>query len=288
MRSPKIGEQISNHEYHNGDDWVDLISSTRFKAMYRDPAAFRWPLPRHESSAMDAGTAAHTAILDPERMDDLLLLPEIGFRSNADKDRWKKWLVDLGAEGVESASKKDDILSLARVCADKRGKSIVTPEQLETARAMSASVLECKDAVDALSDGMCEISFRADGRKARPDCLSGALLSDLKTCARFDRFDFQAFNLMYPSSLAWYELVLIGCGVNVGAWAWIVVESAPYRMAADGLARHRVKVVVASESLRMESLSDLEQTLAVYAECKRNDEWPAASIQIEELNSERY
>lgn len=287
MRSPRDGEIISNHEYRNGHGWVDLISSTRFKAIYTDPAAFRWPLPHTASAALDAGTTAHTALLDPERMDDLLLLPEIGFRLNADKDRWRRWLVDLGAEGVESVSLKDDILSLARVAADQRGKSIVTAEQLESTRAMSASVLECEDAVQALSDGLCERSFRADGRKARPDCLSGALLSDLKTCARFDRFDYQAHDLKYPSSLAWYELVLMGCGVNVGAWAWVVVESAPYRMAADSLPRHRVKVVVASDALRMESLSDLEQALGFYEACASNDEWPAAIIPTEELTSRR-
>lgn len=284
MKSPKTGEQISNHEYHHGREWGPLISSTRFKAMYTDPAAFRWPLPQKGSAALDAGTAAHTAILDPERMDDLLLLPDIGFRSNADKDRWREWLLELGAEGVEDVSKKDEILSLARVAAEKRGKSIVTPEQLETTRAMSASVLECSAAVDALSNGLCEMSFRAYGLKARPDCLSGELLSDLKTCARFDRFSYQAHDLKYPSSLAWYERVLRCCNVSVDAWAWVVVESAPYRMESDGLARHRVKVVVAGDDLRWTALNDVDKALDIYATCKESDEWPAADIATELLN----
>lgn len=288
MKSPKTGEQISNQEYHHGNEWGPLISSTRFKAMYTDPAAFRWPLPLVGSDALDMGTAAHTAILDPERMDDLMLLPDIGFRSNADKDRWREWLLELGAEGVEDVSNKDEILSLARVAAEKRGKSIVTPEQLETTRAMSASILECEDAVAALSGGLCERSFRAHGRKARPDSLSGALLSDLKTSSKFERFGYQAHDLKYPSSLAWYERVLLDCGVRVGAWAWVVIESVPYRMADDGLARHRVKVVVSSMELRRDAIEDLGLALERYEECKNNDQWPAAYIAIEELTSNRY
>ena len=290
MKSPRTGEDITNHEYHHGEEWGPLISSTRFKAFYESPAAFRWPLPFTESSATDLGTAAHSAILDPDKIDDLVVLPDIPFRSTADKDLWRLWLSDFGADhdAIKNLKVKDDFIGLARNTASIAGKSVVSEDQLQSVRAMSISVLESSDACDALAGGLCEMSFRSGSFKARPDCISGALLSDLKTTGKFDRFNWQAYDLKYPSSLAWYERVLRECHVSIGAWAWIVVESNPYRLAADGIARHRVKVVVASEELCMESREALDDALTTYQSCVVSGEWPSAVIAIEELQSRGY
>lgn len=285
MKSPHTGESIPILEYHNGAEWGDLIGSTRFKAFYRDAAAFRWPLPVTESAALDLGSATHMAILDPDALSALLVLPEIPFRSNADKARWQQWLTDFGTLGAERYTKKDEIIAAARATAATQGKTIASQTQIDVTSAMSMSVLECEEACDALRDGRCERSYRADGKKARPDCLSGELLVDLKTCARFDRFDLQAHELQYPSSMAWYDYVLRACGVPVHAWAWIVVESAPYRLASDGIPRHRVKVVVASDDVKMETEEALGSALRLHAECTKNDDWPAEILPTTELKN---
>lgn len=290
MKSPSCGEVISNHEYHHGRDWGHLVSSTQFKRIYESPAAFKWPLPFTEGPATDLGTATHSAVLEPDKMSELIVLPDLPCRSNADKDDWRRWLDNFGANQaeIEAARLKDDFVNLARTTANRCGKSIVSMSQLETTKAMSVSVLECQHAVEALTGGSCELSFRAYGRKARPDCMSGGLLSDLKTCARFDHFGYQARDLKYPSSLAWYDHVLSDCGVNVFSWAWIVVESAPYRLASDGIARHRVKIVVASEELKMQAQEELEDAITTYKSCVASGEWPSKEIPVEELQPTRY
>lgn len=280
MKSPASGESISNHEYHHGRDWSHLVSSTQFKLFCEEPAAFRWSLPFTERAATDRGTATHSAVLEPEKLDDLVVLPDIPCRSNADKDAWRAWLYGFGAdeEAVSESRLKDDFVSLARHTANATGKSIVNQDQLAAAKAMAISVSECEDAAQTIFRALIEKSYRAYGLRARPDILKGHLLSDLKTCAQLDRFKWAARDLMYPLSLAFYEIVLGFCGVEVEEWSWIVVESSPYRSAPDGINRHRVQVVEVHEEKRLDELSALRKELEFYLECKATDTWPTREL----------
>jgi len=285
MNSPSCGESISNHEYHHGRDWEHLVSSTQFKRFYDSPAAFKWPLPFSEGAATDLGTSTHSAVLEPAKLSDLIVLPDLPCRSNADKEDWRRWLDNFGANqaAIDAARLKDDFVNLARTTANLGGKSIVSSDQFDAARAMAISVQENEDAQLLLTGEMVERSFRAYGLRARPDSIKGSLLCDLKTCAQLDRFKWIARDLKYPSSLAFYQLVLDYCKVTIETWSWVVVESTPYRLDRDGTPRHRVKVFVASEDMRLEAMASLRDALDAYRECKKADFWPDNTLPIEEL-----
>lgn len=278
--SPQSGEIVSNRVYH--EDWPE-ISSSQFKAFYTAPAAYRWPMDRKPIDAWQLGTAAHTAVLQSELLNDLLMTPGAGFATKADKDSWRHWLNYYGNTDVDDIKLKDDFLSHARRIAVERDTDLVTPDQLAQAEAMAASVKLCEEAQEALKDCIVERSYRAKGRKARPDALGSALLIDLKTTSFFDAFRHKAHDLRYPESLAWYELVLRDCGVRVSYWLWIVVESTPYRLNEVGEPRHRVKVVLANDDCRREAISTLDMALDQLEQCRQTNTWPKYQTEVESL-----
>ncbi len=238
------------------------------------------------SAAMDGGTAAHTVILEPDKIGDMIVLPEIGFRSNAEKAAWSQWLSDFGAkqDDIDKLSTKDAILDLARKTAAIGGQDICSHEQREAAAAMAISVNEHDLARESLEGADKELSFRAYERKARPDAMLGGLLTDLKTTAQIDRFKWQAKDLHYAISLAFYQSVLADCGRHVDTWSWIVVESKPFRLGPDGLPRHRVQVYTAGDDMMTESLNQVMDYTNQLRECNRSGEWKNRQLPLITLN----
>lgn len=275
MKSPTTGEVISNHEYHNGQEWGRLTSSTRFKLFAENPIAYRYPLPMDGSAVLDAGTATHTTILEPDKITDMIVLPDIGFRSNADKASWSQWLHDFGADkdAIAKISTKDTIINLARETAAKQGQAICSHEQREAAAAMALSVHEHDLARESLEGADKELSFRAYERKARPDAMLGSLLTDLKTTGQVDRFKWQVKDLKYALSLAFYQSVLADCGRHVDTWSWIVVESKPFRLGPDGIPRHRAQVYTAGDDMMNEGLHQVMDYTSRLRECNRSGKW---------------
>ncbi len=271
--------RVSNREYHN--DWPE-ISSSQFKPFYQSPSAFRWPLPREDKECYQLGTALHSTLLEPDN--PMLVQPSVNFATKAGKTEYRQWLRNLGAvHDVDSMTKKADFIAATVDIAVAQNIDFCSEDQYEHAKAMALSVSECEDAITALEGTDKELSFRSKGRKARPDAFGSGLLIDIKTTSSFDRFKFQALDLMYPEQLAWYESVLNDFGVSINHWLYIVVDTAPYRSAADGINRHLVKVWIVDENLRDQSLKRLNDAYKQYKICLERDEWPDTKNTIETI-----
>ena len=289
MRSPKTGERIPNHTYHYGKEWSPLISSTAIKTFLKSPAAFRWPLPPSPDLAAKfaAGSLAHLVVFEPDAFEQsVITLPSWSFQSADVKARWVGWAYNAGlfGENIGPGMLKNELMIAIRLKAEKAGKLIATPDEIQAARAIALSVQECSEAQDAIHGCVCEMSWRTDIMRARPDAVSNVLLVDLKTTSKFDWFARQVIDLSYPISMAHYESVLNQCGAARSLeWVWIAVESTPFRSAADGIPRHRVQVHVASADCQADARERWSQAIDDYAECCKSDQWPDYIYPVNEI-----
>lgn len=172
--APGWYKNIPNEVYHRSGG----TSSTSLKVLLEKTGAhlqYNRTHPKDASSAMGLGTAVHSLVLQPESFDaDIAIKPEgLNLRTNAGKEEMQIFLDT------------------------NEGKTIITAEQHEIAKAMAMRVLEHPIASILLQDIICESSVywwyksmdtSDDTRyremvKVRPDAISKKhpILLDLKT-----------------------------------------------------------------------------------------------------------
>jgi hypothetical protein len=241
---------LSNAEYHA----LKSVSKSGLDLIRKAPALFQYRRehPSETTPAMRMGTLVHTAILEPERMSELLLAPHINRRTTAGKAEWEAFLIK------------------------SEGREIVTEEELEKLDAIRKAVWAHPAAGKAL--GMLrevEASiFWTDPAtgvecRCRPDgILSNGLIVDVKTTkdARPDEFVKSVANYRYHVQAAYYSdgyKAVIGDAPK--GFAFIAVETEP---------PHLVAVYVASEAMILRGRADYEADLATYKRCEESGEWP--------------
>ena len=250
---------MNNHEYHanpaiskSGLDRIN-ISPAHYKAWLTED--------RVETPAMKLGTAAHCAILEPERFQsDYIAAPDgIDRRTKAGKEAWSD---------MESS-----------------GKIILPAADYAALLAMRESVMSHQSARELLSEGVAEQSFF--GRlwdvdvKCRPDWLTSGIVVDLKTTqdASLIGFSKSIANFRYAVQHAFYCDVLSVCGVEPQAFIFVAVEkTAPYAVGV-------YEMDAASVEIGREAY---QRNLDTYKRCLDTSEWPAYSTAIESISLPKW
>lgn len=233
-------------------------SPAHFYGLQLDPAR----PPATTTPAMAAGTLFHTALFEPEAIDDRYV---------------------LRPDGIDLRTKEGK--AWAATCA---GRTIVTHAEWSAASTQAANVLALPDVAALMADGYGEASaFWLDDDtgelcKCRPDWTSpvgdGVILVDGKSCqdASADGFGRAIWNYGYHLQAAWYsDGFEAATGLQVHGFVFAAVESAWPHAAAAYMLGDDVLDRARRENRRL---------LNLYAECKRTGVWPGYGHGIQLIN----
>jgi len=181
--------KLSNEEYHeqealNKSGLVQLAkSAAHFFEWYNAPN-------EEPTNAMVIGTATHTAILEPDKYDQsIIIAPQVDKRTKAGKAEWKTF------------EKK------------AKGKIILTQDEANAIEGMRNSIFNNITAYDYLLEGIPEQSVFFEDPvhnflcKVRPDwCTNFKEVVDIKTCldAGYDAFSRAIANYKYHWQALFY------------------------------------------------------------------------------------
>ena len=269
---PGVYGGIGNEEYHKGPG----LSSSDLKLLARSPVHYKTAkaIPPKETDAMRLGTAAHCAVLEPDRFEkEYTVVPEgVDRRTKAGKQRW----ADLEATG----------------------KVVLPSDGAQMVQGMADSVRRHPTASKLFTGGVAEQScywsqtvYYADASteilcKCRPDYVKaisgGYVIVDLKTTmdARERPFQGRAYwDLGYHLSAAHYVTGLTEIrGAPPQAFIFVAVEKEP---------PYAVNVFQAGRDFLDQGWAEAEELYKVYAACMASGKWPGYPDIIRELNLPR-
>ena len=160
----------------------------------------------------------------------------------------------------------------AEFTAQAQGKSVITPEQMNTIVYMCEEVFRHPIASKLLSGGAAEQSVFWDECgticKCRPDYLKDNYCIDLKTTrsAKPGEFMKSAYNYRYHVQAAWYLRGLEAAGADAREFIFIAVEKEP---------PYAVCVYLAGEDMLSLGADEAEKDLTVYKNCVQTRNWYA-------------
>lgn len=248
---------MPREQYHA----IDAISGSRLENGWIDgefsPLHYRHAmiLPDEPSAAMQLGTATHLAILEPERLDSMVVRsPDFNTRSNAGKaERDAFAAANPGKIIVDSAEWERLTGMREMVRKDPLGSRLVKHVGLIESAVLwtdAATGLPCKGLMDKYVPGRAIVDLKTVGRRASRHRLR-SIINDFG----------------YHRKMAHYLAGVKACGAGdaVSCW-WIFVESE---------APHAVRVMECEpEALQIGALDNAESLAAVSA-CEKADNWPA-------------
>lgn len=260
--------EIDNDAYHAGPgiskSHLDAIAEENGKSplhywhKYVNPERVR----DEPTAAMVMGTAIHTAILEPDLLNQTVVCGlDIPKRSAADKAEWANF---------EAAN---------------AGKIILRAEDYQTVLAVRDAVHKHPVASSLIKDGQTEQSFYATHPetgeliKCRTDLVSnsGEFILDVKSTddASPEGFARSAANFRYHVQQSWYQDIFdIIYGEHPPYWMFLAVEKKPpYAIGIYYLPNEAVNLggLLAQRDLRK------------IVEHKRNNEWPDYGTEVKEL-----
>jgi hypothetical protein len=245
---------LSNAEYHA----MQAVSKSQLDLIKKAPALYKWRLENKQppTPAMILGTLTHTAILEPERFDDeVMVAPKIDRRTSAGKAEWEAF--QIAAEG----------------------KELIDADEMDRLRAMRASVHAHPAAAKALAQiaAVEQSIFWTDPEtgldcRCRPDGVTHAgVIVDLKTTkdASPEQFARSIASYRYHVQAAFYSDGMQALtGEPPKGFAFIAVETEPPFLVA---------VYVASAAMILRGRADYQADLATLRECRATDTWPGYS-----------
>ena len=260
---PGIHANLAGAEYHA----IEAMSSSGAKKMLQSPAHYRLMRDTQiePTEAMRIGTAVHTLILEPNRADEVVALPEVNARTKDGRAELEAWhAANAGKQGFASDT-------LARI------------------HAAVAAVRAHPGATMLLSDGEPEVSLLwRDSQydvqcKARDDWLrrDGGIV-DLKTTrdASADGFGRTIASFMYHVQAAFYW---IGhehlFDRSPEFFAFVAVETEP----PFGVATY----VLQSDAIRA-GMRHVEVALRRYREALDSGHWPGYAEEIQPISVPRW
>ena len=263
--------ELSNHDYHAGPG----LSCSSFKEFLRSPAHYQHYLTekRVPTPAMVVGTAIHTAILEPDKFqDEVVVEPEFAPKKPSKTQREAK---KPSPETVEAIKFWDDFQAKAT------GKTVISHDDYENVMGMLTGAMRCEPAVNLLKTGFPELSVYANDPehgflwKARPDWLTPAgAVVDVKKCqdASPKAFQRQIVNYRYHIQAALYLQVLTwATGKKHELFYFLAVEERPPHCAAAYQIDFR--------SVSYASL-EIDKGRKRFAECLESNVWPGYSNKI--------
>lgn len=193
---------LTNEEYHKSK----RISASGLKVIYQKSVYHYLNQKPFESSAMALGTAVHTALLEPEKLnDEYFVIPKIDLRTKAGKEQHKVF--------QEKA----------------KGKKLLKADEWDVVKAISSNFTKDKLALQ-YSLGEIEGSYFAEIEglevRVRPDVYNeeNGFISDVKTCQDNSPSAFRndCYKYNYPLQAFMYCKVL---NVDLKEFRFISVET---------------------------------------------------------------
>jgi exodeoxyribonuclease VIII len=240
---------------------IAALSVTRLKEIGRSPQHYRYCLEHPKTTdALTLGTATHVAVLEPERFE-------------RDYAVWER-RTDAGAMAPRRGQHWEDFLAGAQ------GKTILTPDERDTAQTIAAAVRADMTASPYLAAGEPEVTMQwaFEGRacKGRADWLTRRadgmpVLVGLKTArdCRVFAFGNQAAKLEYGMQWAFYFDGYLACTGHEPRMIEIVVESAP---------PHAVATYIIDKDIILQGRDNYREMIKVLAECEASGEWPGPVV----------
>lgn len=252
MTTPTISHDLTNAEYHSSP----AISKSGLDLIRKAPALYRWRRdnPQEPTPAMRLGTLTHTAVLEPWRLDeDVIVAPKIDRRTSAGKSEWAAFQIQ--AEGRELV--EPDELAKLYAIRDAVRAHPAAAKALGMVREVESSIFWQIGDVDC---------------RCRPDGITtNGVIVDLKTTrdASPDGFVKSIAGYRYHVQAAYYsDGYEAAFGEAPRGFIFIAVETEP---------PYLVGVYVASETMILRGRADYEADLARFRECRDTDTWPGYS-----------
>jgi exodeoxyribonuclease VIII len=253
-----IASRIPAAEYHASEG----LSISRLKELKRSPKHYQWALTHpKESQPLTLGSAAHCAVLEPERF-------------SKDYAVWAR-RTDGGALAPRRGQWWDAFK------AEHGNRTIITADEYETVHGLQGAVRADPVASRYLSSGEPEVvlSWTMAGRACRgrvdwltrideEPCIVG--LKTARDCRPFI-FGSAAAKLGYALQWAWYFNGYVTVAGVKPRMVEIVVESA---------APHAVVVYTIPEDIILQGEEEYMRLLTQLSECEAADSWPGpASVE---------
>jgi len=254
-------KQIPNEEYHS--EYRSYLSSSDLRRILRSPAHYRAPQPP-PSQAMEFGTLAHEAVLEP--------------------DNWAALCRPANKVDGRTAEGKA-VKAWQQQQSEKFGFRFINEDLFNQIEELARSVRASVGTTGLLSCGVAELSgfseLEGANIRVRPDYLSDEFIVDLKTTqdSRIEAFGRSVFTYGYDVQAALYLDAARAIDGKKRKFVWIAVEKeSPY-----GVCIYEASAEVLERGRRL-----YKQALATYQECVTFDTWPSYSTQTQVINLPRY
>ena len=292
---PALGrhEGVPMPDYHASPH----LGSSAFGALSQSPAAFRWqqdhPQPSNRTKALRLGSAAHTAILEPDAFESTYSL---------DPEPSDEWLAEkiakIEAKGGDVATaakgwRNTDHYRGERWKVEGKGKEIITQDEWDKAQRIRDNLWnvpsEARDVVSMMTAS--EVSYAVTdpvtglGLQCRFDLEAewSRIFADVKTARDASAWAFgkQAYDLGYYRSHAFYRYVhKLWCGEDdISEYLYLVIETEP---------PFETAVFRLDEPAMQLGADSVNHLLGVLAECNRTGEWPGRSNTVQPLSLPTY
>jgi hypothetical protein len=219
------------------------LNFSRLKAFTRSPFHFRSKV-AETSAGFSLGSAAHTAILEPDTWTDRYRCQEATIRKG------KAWDAELDA-------------------ATQDGKEILRADDYGSAKLMAARVLEKPSAARLLKGAETELTIIQEidqvPVRIRLDFVSPLAVGDLKSCRDLSRFAADVERYMYLAQASFYRHVWRLETGDDKPWKWLAIESAQ---------PHDMAVIVPSDGDLSAGEDMWREWLRQHAACVTSGEWP--------------
>lgn len=241
----------------SGYDTIRAVNFSTLKELERSPAhyAHRLTHPRADTPAMRLGRAVHTAVLEPERFADEVVVFDGATR------RGKAWDEFASTHEAHTILKADEHDVCCAIRDAVRGHAVAGP----LLAGDSEVTVEWDDPATGLP---C---------KGRIDHLDGDAVFDLKTTGTIDAWAFEAHSarMLYHAQLALYARgVSVAHGITGVTATIIAVESEP---------PHDVAVFDLTDEALVVGAAKCDEWLARLVECRDSGTWPGRYADRQEL-----
>lgn len=255
---PGYYRDLSNEAYHGGEG----VSKTQLDLIAKAPALFQWskaaPEDPDKSKALDFGDATHAFLLEPHRFTAQYAVGPANAPRNtkAGKEAWEEFEAALTGGQVVLTADQGKQLQLIResVMAHPHARWLI-----ETAGDVEASIYWN----DEREGVLC---------RCRPDKAIPALgwLLDLKTTADMARFIRYFHEYRYHVQDSYYsDGYAAHFGEQPAAFVFLVVST------SIDCGKYPVRLFTMDAEAKAAGRAEYQHNLSTYADCLRNNEWPA-------------
>ena len=232
-------------EYDN----IPALRRSHLWLMKKSPAHYKYAVenPEEPTPALLFGTAAHMAILEPERFKaEYTVMPKIDRRTKAGKEEYERLM--------------------------NSGKSFVSEDEMNDITEMKKAIM-ANELAARLLEGEHEVSIQwkdpetGEECKCRPDVIGETLIVDYKTTASCENGEFErsAKKYGYQLQAAMYREGLLQTRFKNYGFAFIAQEKkAPYA----------VRVYMCDEGWIDDGAVVYRELINLYHKCKTENNWP--------------